>query len=197
MNIEASRATHALQVQTLKPGLPPTLAPRHAQPALLGSGELHSGQYQVALVSMSNGDLESQRLLQDTQLARLLLLPLTWNDLLSHLSSQTLETQPEAPHPISQFGDVSIDLPRHEVRRARQTIELTSLEFKVLKFFLVNPHRVISREEFLKSVWGYRWYPVTRSVDNQILRLRQKLERNPADPIHFQTVHGAGYKFVP
>jgi DNA-binding response OmpR family regulator len=74
---------------------------------------------------------------------------------------------------------------------------LTSQEFKVLKFFVHNPDRVVSREELLNEVWGYQSYPSTRTVDNHILRLRQKLEKDPAHPLHFKTVHGAGYKFVP
>jgi DNA-binding response OmpR family regulator len=55
---------------------------------------------------------------------------------------------------------------------------------------------VISRNELLKEVWGYQNHPSTRTVDNHILRLRQKLERDIAKPVHFRTVHGIGYKFV-
>ena|SRR5437870_12209219 len=70
-------------------------------------------------------------------------------------------------------------------------------EFKTLKFMLQNAERVVSREELLTKVWGYQNYPTTRTVDNHILRLRQKLERQPSSPVHFLTVHSAGYKFVP
>jgi len=49
----------------------------------------------------------------------------------------------------------------------------------------------------LSHVWGYQNYPSTRTVDNHILRLRQKLEKDPANPLHFRTVHSSGYKFVP
>ncbi len=66
----------------------------------------------------------------------------------------------------------------------------------LLRFFLDNPERVLSREELLNDLWGYNFYPSTRTVDNQILKLRQKLEANPAEPAHFCTVHGAGYKFM-
>ena len=54
----------------------------------------------------------------------------------------------------------------------------------------------MSRDELLNEVWGYNAYPSTRTVDNQILKLRQKLEENPAIPVHFCTVHGAGYRFA-
>ena len=53
------------------------------------------------------------------------------------------------------------------------------------------------RDELLNEVWGYQNYPSTRTVDNHILKLRQKLEKDPANPVHFRTVHGMGYKFVP
>src|SRR5579885_13987 len=70
-------------------------------------------------------------------------------------------------------------------------------EFKIVKYMAQNPNRVISREELLNDVWGYQNYPTTRTVDNHILKLRQKLEADPANPVHFRTVHGVGYKFVP
>jgi DNA-binding response OmpR family regulator len=60
-----------------------------------------------------------------------------------------------------------------------------------------NPDRVISREELLNEAWGYQSYPTTRTVDNHMLKLRQKVERDSANPVHFLTVHGVGYKFVP
>jgi two-component system response regulator VicR len=56
---------------------------------------------------------------------------------------------------------------------------------------------VISRDELLDKVWGYEHYPCTRTVDNHMLKLRQKLERDPSHPLHLLTVHGLGYKFVP
>ena len=102
--------------------------------------------------------------------------------------------------PLSEtfsFGDVRIDVAKMEVRRDGHPVQLTSQDFKVLKFMIQNVERVLSREELLNSVWGYQNYPSTRTVDNHILRLRQKLEKDPANPVHFRTVHSAGYKFVP
>jgi two-component system, OmpR family, alkaline phosphatase synthesis response regulator PhoP len=95
------------------------------------------------------------------------------------------------------FGDVKVDIAKMEVKRGGNLVQLTSQEFKVLKFMIQNAERVLSREELLNSVWGYHNYPSTRTVDNHILRLRQKLEKDPANPLHFRTVHSAGYKFVP
>lgn len=95
------------------------------------------------------------------------------------------------------FADVSVNFPRMELLRDGRLVEMTPQEFKVLKYFAQFPERVISRDELLNQVWGYDCYPSTRTVDNHILRLRQKLESNPEQPVHFRTIHGAGYKFVP
>jgi DNA-binding response OmpR family regulator len=98
---------------------------------------------------------------------------------------------------VFTFGDVTVDLPKTEVWRKGSLVQLTSQEFKVLKFMIQNAERVLSREELLNHVWGYQNYPSTRTVDNHILRLRHKLEKDPGDPLHFCTVHSSGYKFVP
>jgi DNA-binding response OmpR family regulator len=95
------------------------------------------------------------------------------------------------------FDNVKVDFTRMELRRDGVLVPMTSQEFKVLKFMIQNAERVLSREELLNQVWGYRNYPSTRTVDNHILRLRQKLEKDSANPLHFRTVHSAGYKFVP
>ena len=95
------------------------------------------------------------------------------------------------------FGDVSVNFSSIEVCRKGQPVVLTALEFKALKYFIQNARRAISRDELLNHVWGYENYPCTRTVDNHILRLRQKLEQDPSRPVHFRTVHGTGYKFLP
>lgn len=98
---------------------------------------------------------------------------------------------------ICRFGDFEIDFAKMTARRAGKPIILTAHEFKLLKYFIQNPERVLSREELLIKVWGYNAYPTTRTVDNQILKLRQKLEDDLANPRYLQTVYGAGYRFVP
>jgi DNA-binding response OmpR family regulator len=96
----------------------------------------------------------------------------------------------------SFFGDVSADLLRMDIRKAGTPVALTAHEFKLLRYFIAHTDRVITREELIQDVWGYNFFPTTRIVDNQVLKLRQKLESNPANPVHFKTVHGIGYKFV-
>jgi DNA-binding response OmpR family regulator len=96
-----------------------------------------------------------------------------------------------------RFADVVVDFDSMEVVRGGAKVQVTAQEFRTLKYFLEHPGRVISREELLNEVWGYTNYPSTRTVDNHVLRLRQKLEVDPSEPKHFLTLHGAGYRFVP
>jgi DNA-binding response OmpR family regulator len=96
-----------------------------------------------------------------------------------------------------RFGECEVDFVKMKAQNAGEAVRLTALEFKLLKYFVDNPERVLGREELLTEVWGYNSYPATRTVDNQILKLRQKLERDSAFPRYLQTVYGEGYKFVP
>jgi DNA-binding response OmpR family regulator len=87
---------------------------------------------------------------------------------------------------------------QHEVNRSSgEQVALTAQEFKALKFFVSNPGRVISRDELLNQAWGYDNYPCSRTVDNHVLKLRQKLEVEPSRPKHVLTMHSVGYKFLP
>jgi DNA-binding winged helix-turn-helix (wHTH) protein len=97
---------------------------------------------------------------------------------------------------VARFGRILVDFSGAEAYRDGVKVPLTAHEFKVLRYFVNNPGRVICRHELLDKVWGYNAYPTTRTVDNQILKLRQKLELDPKSPSHFVTVHGIGYKFV-
>jgi DNA-binding response OmpR family regulator len=109
----------------------------------------------------------------------------------------TANAEAISPHDLLIFGDVEIDFTSMETKRSGKPISMTAQEFKLLRFLSRSSERVISREELLNEVWGYQNYPSTRTVDNHILRLRQKLEPDPARPRFFVTVHSAGYKFVP
>ncbi len=96
-----------------------------------------------------------------------------------------------------QFGDCVLDIARMRVTKAQKEVPLTALEFKLLKFFCENSEVVLSRDTLLNKVWGYAAYPTTRTVDNQILKLRQRIEEDPTQPEHLLTIYGAGYKFIP
>ncbi len=108
-------------------------------------------------------------------------------------------TEPRNGHANNDVlvGDVKVNFSTMEADRGGKPLLLTALEFKTLRYLVENARRVISRDELLNEVWGYNNYPSTRTVDNQVAKLRKKLELDPARPVHLRTVHGAGYKFLP
>ncbi len=123
--------------------------------------------------------------------------PFSPRELLARVRAVLRRSRPSRIGDRYDFDEVSVDFAKMELTRGGKPISLTPHEFKALKYFAENPERVITREELLNEVWGYECYPSTRTVDNHILKLRQKLEKDPANPVHFQTVHGIGYRFVP
>jgi len=123
--------------------------------------------------------------------------PFSPRELLARVRSAMRRTVRAVPSDVASFGDVRVDFAKMELARSGRSVQLTAQEFKILRFMVQNPERVISREELLNTVWGYQHYPSTRTVDNHILKLRQKLEKDPGNPVHFRTVHSAGYKFIP
>jgi DNA-binding response OmpR family regulator len=123
--------------------------------------------------------------------------PFSPRELLARVRAAVRRNKRTGPAELLVFGDVSADFAKMELTRGGQPVALTAQEFKILKFFAQNPGRVFSRSNLLNEVWGYENYPSTRTVDNHIWKLRLKLEDDPGSPVHFQTVHGAGYKFVP
>jgi two-component system alkaline phosphatase synthesis response regulator PhoP len=94
------------------------------------------------------------------------------------------------------FGEVRVDFRSAEVWRAGRPVELSSLEFKLLRYFVEHRGTLVSRQELLENVWGYPGVLQTRTVDVHVASLRQKLERHPAKPEHIVTVHRMGYRFV-
>ena len=94
------------------------------------------------------------------------------------------------------FGDVEVNLQSCQVSRRGRSLDFSSKEFDLLKYFLSHPGEALTRDRLLEEVWGYDKFPTTRTVDAHIVRLRQKLEPKPDDPRFFLTVHGTGYKFV-
>jgi len=122
--------------------------------------------------------------------------PFSPRELLARVRAALRRTVRTGMSEVVSFDGISADFTKMEVIRDGQPVGLTAQEFKTLKFLVQNAERVITRDELLNEVWGYQNYPSTRTVDNHILKLRQKLEKDPANPVHFRTVHGMGYKFV-
>ncbi len=100
-------------------------------------------------------------------------------------------------HKIVHFSDTEIDFERRVVMRKGEELKLTPAEYNLLSYFVHNPDRPLTRDMILNSVWGYEFFPNTRTVDAHVVKLRQKLEPDPNAPKHFLTVHGVGYRFVP
>ena len=96
-----------------------------------------------------------------------------------------------------QFGDNVADLRRRVIRKGDREIRLTTHEAGVLAYLIERRGQDVTREELLQHVWGYSPSMQTRTVDNQILKLRKKIEAVPADPRHILTIHGVGYRFEP
>jgi DNA-binding response OmpR family regulator len=98
---------------------------------------------------------------------------------------------------VLHFGDAELDLQRRMVKRKGEELKLTPSEYNLLTYFVQNPDRPLTRDMILNSVFGYDFFPNTRTVDAHIVKLRQKLEPEPNVPRHFLTVHGVGYRFLP
>ena len=124
-------------------------------------------------------------------------LPFSPRELVARLRAVVRRATRVNPESFFLFEGVVVDFSRMEIIRAGEKIKVSPKEFKTLEFLTKNAERVISRDELLNDVWGYQNYPSTRTVDNHILKLRQKLETDPANPSHLLTVHGVGYRFVP
>ncbi|MEZ4454759.1 MAG: response regulator transcription factor [Nannocystaceae bacterium] len=103
----------------------------------------------------------------------------------------------EASGTIYAFGDARIDFERCQATMRGDEVKLTRLELDLLRYFADNPERVLSRQELQEQVWKLANYPNSRMVDNFLMRLRRHFEADPSAPVHFVSVRGAGYRFVP
>ncbi|HKE03905.1 MAG TPA: response regulator transcription factor [Blastocatellia bacterium] len=94
------------------------------------------------------------------------------------------------------FGPITVNFKKFEVMKAGAPVEVSPREFNILKYFIEHRGEVITRDQLLDSVWGYGSFPLTRTVDMHIAKLRQKIEDTPSDPRYIVTVHRVGYKFI-
>jgi DNA-binding response OmpR family regulator len=122
--------------------------------------------------------------------------PFSPRELLARVRAAIRSTRKPIIPDEAKFNGICVDFTRMEVIREGEPIALTAEEFKILKFFLHNQDRDVSRDELLNEVRDHHDFSCLRTVDNHILKLRQKLERSPENPAHFLTTHRAGYRFV-
>jgi len=97
---------------------------------------------------------------------------------------------------VVQLASGKIDFGRFKVIRANNETDLTSLEADVLRYLINKKGKVVTRDDLLDKIWGYEKFPTTRTIDNHILKLRKKIEKDPNHPKHILTVYGGGYRFI-
>lgn len=97
---------------------------------------------------------------------------------------------------IYEVGDLTLDFKKCEATKGSVPLDLSPREFKLMKYFIEHRGEVVTRDQLLDAVWGYDSFPLTRTVDTHIAKLRQKIEDDASNPHYILTVHRAGYKFV-
>lgn len=94
------------------------------------------------------------------------------------------------------IGELTIDFSQFTAENKEGDVRMSHKEYEILQYLMEHKNEVVSRYDLLNKVWGYESQPTTRTVDNFMLRLRQRIEENPNEPKHILTVHGVGYKFI-
>ncbi len=123
--------------------------------------------------------------------------PFSLPELLARIRAVLRRTHPTLEPPDAYtFGDVSVNFRTHRALKGDEPLSLTSREFDLLQYLIARRGEVVTREELLSEVWGYDGGSMTRTMDNFVSKLRQKIERTPHQPEFILTIHGAGYKFV-
>ncbi|MDX2023416.1 MAG: response regulator transcription factor [Deltaproteobacteria bacterium] len=113
-----------------------------------------------------------------------------------HAIFRRLHRVPQGVDEIT-VGTASVNLRKHELVRNKKTHQLTFYEVEIVKLLSERGGEPVSRDEILEKIWGVSGYGGSRSVDNCVVKLRKKLEEDPANPRHIVTIYGTGYKLVP
>jgi DNA-binding response OmpR family regulator len=123
--------------------------------------------------------------------------PFSLRELLARIRAR-LRSHPQAAAPLARyrFGEVEIDFEKLQTTRKGKAVDLTPREYDILRLLIRCRGEVVTRNRLLNEVWGYEAYPTTRTVDNHILKLRKKLEDDPAAPRYILSIYGQGYKFI-
>ena len=98
-------------------------------------------------------------------------------------------------HRMHRFGDIEVDFDRAEIRRNNRPVEVTALEFKLLKLFIQERGRILTRDQLLDDIWRAESSPTDRAIDNHVMNLRRKIEADPQHPKYVVSVRGLGYRF--
>jgi DNA-binding response OmpR family regulator len=159
--------------------------------------QLRAAQLATPIIVLSAvGDEVDKVLLLEFGADDYMVKPFGTRELMARIRAVLRRSSPDA-HKVIHFSGTQVDFERRIVTRKGEEIKLTPAEYNLLCYFLHNPDRPLTRDMILNSVWGYEFFPNTRTVDAHVVKLRQKLEPDPNSPRHFLTVHGVGYRFVP
>jgi DNA-binding response OmpR family regulator len=120
--------------------------------------------------------------------------PFSVRELRARIRAQLRRSSP-AGEPVCRFGDCEVDFDRAELRRSGQPVEITAQELRLLRVFLRNPGRVLSREQLIEAAWGRGMAITDRAVDTHVFNLRKKIEPVPSEPRFLIGVRGLGYRF--
>lgn len=125
--------------------------------------------------------------------------PFSVRELIARIKAQLRRYSPEiksAAASVFSFGTITVDFEKLLAKRGDVVLKMSVKEFDVLRYFVHHEGEVVTRDMLLDNVWGYDYFPTTRTVDNYLLTLRKKIEDNPSSPRHLLTVHTSGYRFV-
>ena len=124
--------------------------------------------------------------------------PFSPREVAARVKTVLRRARPAAP-PVLRLsvGPLELDAARHEVRRGGEALSLTAKEFDLLWFLASNANRVFSRDQLMERVWGYTSALDTGTVTVHVRRLRTKIEDEPSEPRHLETVFGVGYRLTP
>jgi DNA-binding response OmpR family regulator len=122
--------------------------------------------------------------------------PFSVREVVARVKARLRDRAPTSSAPeIFRFGNVKVDLRRRLLWKSGEEARLTTHEAGTLAFLISHRGKDVSRDDLLQNVWGYAAALTTRTVDNQILKLRKKIEDVPSQPRHILTIHGTGYRF--
>ncbi len=123
--------------------------------------------------------------------------PFNAEELAARVKAILHRTQPpdKAPMNVYRIGNVEINFSTHQASRGDDEVNFTALEFDILRYLIQNRGRTVTRRQLLRDVWGIEQEIITRTVDRHIASVRKKIETDPNEPEHIETVYGLGYRF--
>ena len=159
--------------------------------------DLRAGGVEAPILMLTARGLEADKVLglelgADDYITK----PFSMRELSARIRAHLRRSSREPASPVYTVGDVRLDFRSHHATRGTEPLPMTPREFAVMKYFIEHRGEVVTREQLLNDIWGLTNYPLTRTVDNHVAKLRQKIERNPAEPEWLITVHKIGYKFL-